>query len=502
MPYTSNDALPKAVRGKLSAHQQTVFRNVFNSMMSEDGMTESRAFAGAWSQAKQAVEKALHQGKEVTLDKPFRLPEGSSKKFGVYVKSGDGVKKVTFGDPNMEIRRDDPEARSNFRARHSCDTATDKTSARYWSCRLWSDESVSDIVKFEDSDIRDEAGYYHCLYKTVNTKNGKYYYGIHSTKNLDDGYLGSGVALKAAIKKHGKDCFEKTILEFFPDRDSLLIAEMLVVDESIVKSAETYNVSLGGMSYVDSLKNLSEEDFIAHQSAAGFLGGKAAYSAKTAIEKSEWHKAGRKASSGNLGKVLKIKDLESYKEIRKTTALNRPRYYCPHCNLQNLDGGNLKQHLSKVHHDEDFAGVKKECRMWESGTSVSEMTKVEVEGQILKVNNEERLAYGWAYVSTNKGELSLDHSGEFIRPDQLAKAATNFMLSMRTAKRMHSGEAIGEVIHSMPLTNDVTKALGIQSDREGWLVAVKVYDDQVWQDVKDGKLAAFSIGGRALKELV
>jgi hypothetical protein len=133
---------------------------------------------------------------------------------------------------------------------------------------------------------------------------------------------------------------------------------------------------------------------------------------------------------------------------------------------------------------------------------MSEMTKINVTAEILKRDDEERLVYGWAYVSTVKGDISLDHSGEFIRPEQLAKATTNFMLSMRTAKRMHSGGKIGEVVHSMPITNDVAKALGIQSDREGWLVAVKVYDDQVWQDVKSGKLAAFSIGGRALKEMV
>lgn len=130
------------------------------------------------------------------------------------------------------------------------------------------------------------------------------------------------------------------------------------------------------------------------------------------------------------------------------------------------------------------------------------VSKIKIEGQILKQLDEERLAFGWAYVSTVKGEISLDHSGEFIRPDQIAKAATNFMLSMRTAKSMHTGGKIGEVVHSMPLTNEIAKALGIQSDREGWCVAIKVYDDQVWQDVKSGKLAAFSIGGRALKEMV
>lgn len=153
--------------------------------------------------------------------------------------------------------------------------------------------------------------------------------------------------------------------------------------------------------------------------------------------------------------------------------------------------------------DVDFEVAKKSCRMWESDTSVSELTnKVRLEGKILKQLDEERLAFGWAYVSTVKGELSLDHSGEFIRPDQIAKAATNFMLSMRTAKRMHSGERIGEVVHSMPLTDDIAKALGIETDRQGWIVAVKVHDDAVWQDVKSGRLSAFSIGGRALKEMV
>lgn len=74
-----------------------------------------------------------------TLNKPFRLPSGSKKKFGVYVKNDKGnVVKVTFGDPNMEIKRDDPERRKSFRARHQCDTNPGpKYKARYWSCRQW-----------------------------------------------------------------------------------------------------------------------------------------------------------------------------------------------------------------------------------------------------------------------------------------------------------------------------------------------------------------------------
>ena len=72
-----------------------------------------------------------------TLNKPFRTPKGP-KKFGVYVKNEKGnVVIVRFGDPNMEIKRDDPNRRKNFRARHQCDSNPGpKWKARYWSCKM------------------------------------------------------------------------------------------------------------------------------------------------------------------------------------------------------------------------------------------------------------------------------------------------------------------------------------------------------------------------------
>ena len=220
---------------------------------------------------KEDFAKAEYQGQKVTLNKPRRL-SGGNKKFEVFVQDGDKVKRVTFGDPNMEIRRDNPKARANFRSRHSCDTATDKTSARYWS-----------------------------------------------------------------------------------------------------------------------------------------------------------------------------------------------------------------------------------CRMWEGGTSVSEMTK-DLEGQILKADEEQRMVYGWASVVTEKGEAVVDRQGDVIEPDTLVRAVNKFMEHIRVGKEMHQGEQIGRVIHSLPITKEIGEALGIQSDREGWVVAFKVYDDDVWNRVKSGELAAFSIGGRAIKE--
>ena len=81
--------------------------------------------------------KAAKKGK-APLNKPFRLPQGSKKKFGVYVKNDKGnIVMVKFGDPNLSIKRSDPARRKSFRARHNCDNPGPKWKARYWSCQ-WS----------------------------------------------------------------------------------------------------------------------------------------------------------------------------------------------------------------------------------------------------------------------------------------------------------------------------------------------------------------------------
>jgi hypothetical protein len=228
---------------------------------------------------KEEFQKADYQGQTVTLNKPRRI-KGGNKKFEVFVMSGGKVKRVTFGDPNMEIRRDDPKARANFRARHSCDTAKDKTSARYWSCRMWqANTSVGDMTKNTEQD---------------------YPYGL--------------------------------------------------------------------------------------------------------------------------------------------------------------------------------------------------------EGKILKADDEQRMVYGWASVVTEKGEPVIDRQGDVISPETMVKAVNKFMEHVRVGKAMHTGEQVGVVVHSFPITKELGDSLGIHSDREGWIVAYKVYDDAVWEMVKSGKLAAFSIGGRATKE--
>lgn len=103
---------------------------------------------------------AANEGK--TLNKPFRLPAGSKKKFGVYVKNEKGnVVKVQFGDPNMSIKRDQPNRRKNFRARHGCDNPGPKWKAKYWSCKMWeAKKSVTDYTKGEQTEAAGKGLWY------------------------------------------------------------------------------------------------------------------------------------------------------------------------------------------------------------------------------------------------------------------------------------------------------------------------------------------------------
>lgn len=89
---------------------------------------------------------------------------------------------------------------------------------------------------------------YYFIYETTNLINGKKYRGIHKTSNLDDGYLGSGIAFEKAIIKYGKQNFSREILEFCSSYDELIELEKLYVDDVWVRDHSNYNLKTGGQS--------------------------------------------------------------------------------------------------------------------------------------------------------------------------------------------------------------------------------------------------------------
>lgn len=84
------------------------------------------------------------------------------------------------------------------------------------------------------------------LYKITNQINQKEYIGVHQTNDLYDGYMGSGVGIKRAIKKYGKANFSIEILEFFSNKDDAYRAESVLVNEDYVRDDRTYNLTTGG----------------------------------------------------------------------------------------------------------------------------------------------------------------------------------------------------------------------------------------------------------------
>jgi hypothetical protein len=87
---------------------------------------------------------------------------------------------------------------------------------------------------------------YHYIYKITCLKNDRYYIGMHSTDNLDDGYFGGGKRIKNSVKKHGKSAHKKEILEFFETRELLRNRETELVNENLLKDPMCMNLQPGG----------------------------------------------------------------------------------------------------------------------------------------------------------------------------------------------------------------------------------------------------------------
>jgi hypothetical protein len=87
---------------------------------------------------------------------------------------------------------------------------------------------------------------YHFIYKTTNLVNCKYYYGMHSTNNLNDGYYGSGKRLRYSLNKYGKESHKVEHIEFLPNRKSLIEREKEIVNLNEIAKEDCMNLIIGG----------------------------------------------------------------------------------------------------------------------------------------------------------------------------------------------------------------------------------------------------------------
>lgn len=125
-------------------------------------------------------------------------------------------------------------------------------------------------------------------------------------------------------------------------------------------------------------------------------------------------------------------------------------------------------------------------------------------GTFTKVDDDRRLAFGWAYVTEDDGQVAVDHSGDFIDKaalPALEDAAYEYVLNSREADEMHVKlTEVAQLVESVMLTPDKAAAMGITTKRYGYWVGFKVQDDVVWGKIKDGTYGGFSIRGTGERE--
>lgn len=133
-------------------------------------------------------------------------------------------------------------------------------------------------------------------------------------------------------------------------------------------------------------------------------------------------------------------------------------------------------------------GTKKKPRL-------PKQLEFETEATVAKVDDSLGLVFGFAIVCKIDGEPYFDTQGDHIPEDAMLKAASDFMVNSRVAKDMHNGGPIGPVVFAFPLTDDIAKAMGIESQKTGLMIAMKP-PAPILAKYQSGEYTGFSIGGR------
>jgi hypothetical protein len=144
-----------------------------------------------------------------------------------------------------------------------------------------------------------------------------------------------------------------------------------------------------------------------------------------------------------------------------------------------------------VHVDVPLGSGKKPPKRKPYGEDVE---KFDTEATVFKVDDSLGLVFGWAIVCRKNGEDYYDTQGDFIPEDSMLHAAADFMKNSRVAKDMHQGDEIGPVVFAWPMTADIAKAMGMQTETTGLMIAMLPPAD-ILEKFKDGSYTGFSIGG-------
>lgn len=141
-------------------------------------------------------------------------------------------------------------------------------------------------------------------------------------------------------------------------------------------------------------------------------------------------------------------------------------------------------------------------------TNIMKAGRWAVEAKIVKVDEGQRLAFGFFSVVEKNGERVVDSEDDRIAPDELEKAAYGHVLDARIASDGHERIGVGKLVESVVFTPEKTgamvaclKQIGVEATIDipavAWWGGYYIHDDDVWKAVRDGDYVSFSIGGNA-----
>jgi len=501
MPYSSNSELPKPVKQTVPKELHTKFRRVFNEVY-EDTESDQKSFKAAWSAVAESAEN-IGKSYEGLKEKAKEHNEKHGDKGRVTTAT---LKEVY--DRGIGAYKNNPSSvRSNVSSKEQ-----------------WAMARVNNFLR------------------TIRT--GEFKSGKHDTDLLpEDHKLSTKKASPSASSVHVPST------EWKVKKDEKTYKAPKAARENakqVLEWKEKYGDEVKGMTQVgweraNQLANNENLSLDTVQRMAAFARHKKNSKVDPEHEGEPWKDAGRVAWLGwggdagiNWAKKISSEvekrqvgdysfttleeavvcsmDMGLYGEVHVHQNANGEGVYMP--------GASHEEYLDHMRtinpfnytddYEEDEEGYEAEkgllCALREMkeillGKSFDEDIEPE-EGTIFKVDNEQRIAYGWASVWSNDGKVVFDSQGDSINKEGFVKSINDFMKDARTSKTMHKGPKTGEVIHSFPLTDEISKALGISTPYEGWIVGVHITDDGVWDKVKKGELTAFSIGGKGKRKSV
>lgn len=162
--------------------------------------------------------------------------------------------------------------------------------------------------------------------------------------------------------------------------------------------------------------------------------------------------------------------------------------------------GNDKKKPKKKPADDDHLPVTGMTLAAQQTTGQQKPT--EKYAQVLKVDESLGLVLGWAIVCKQAGEDYVDLQDDHIPEEAMLAASVDFMEHSRVAKEMHAGDSRGTVLFAFPMTSEIAKAFGIETQTTGLMIAMKPNNAETLAKFRDGTFSGFSIGGFRIEDEV